>query len=369
VEPDARILVIRPDHIGDVLLTTSAISLLRQAFPEGHLAALVGPWSDEVIRRGPPIDAVSTCDFPGFTRHLSSWIGAPYVQLVGRARALRRQRFDVAVIARPDHWWGALLAAAAGIPRRVGFDVPECAPFLTDALGQPAGAHSAELSLALVRRVCELAGVDVVPDAPRPVFRLSDADRDQARAAIAGRGLDGAGPLVVLHPGAGTELKRWPAERWASTLDLVRERWNARTLIVSSSADADLVRSIQGYATTSHPSLTSDHGLGYLAAILEQADVVIGSDNGPLHLATAVGAATARIYGPTDPALFGPWPLSHDQLVLRPIVPCSPCGHVNDPPCGDRVNPRCLLEQSPDDIADAVGWLIRQSDGAKTAVA
>ena len=365
---DGRILVIRPDHIGDVLLTTPALDVLRSAFPQGHIAALVGPWSAEVIRRGPSIDAMSTCSFPGFTRQRPAWLGGPYVELVRCARMLRRQRFDVAIVARSDHWWGAMLAAMAGIPHRVGFDVPECIPFLTEVQEQPAGAHAAELSLLLARRVCELADVYPPPHDPRPMFRLSDAERAQARAAIAAVDVGNDGPLVVLHPGAGTELKLWSAERWANVLDVVRDRWKARTLIVSASSDALLVASIRAHASADHPWITTDQGLGYLAAILEQADVVIGSDNGPLHLAAAVGSDTVRIYGPTDPALFGPWPLSNSQVALRPVVPCSPCGYVSDPPCGDPVNPRCMLEQAPEDVSDSVGWLLEQSKPAPATV-
>jgi heptosyltransferase III len=364
---DARILIIRPDHIGDVLLTTPAIDVLRHAFPDGYLAALVGPWSAEVIRRGPPVDALRTCEFPGFIRRSRGWIGAPYVQL-RRARELRRKRFDVAVIARPDHWWGALLAALAGIPHRVGFKVPECAPFLTEAVDQPSGAHTAELSLLLARRVCELAGLGAPLRSLMPVFTISDEERLQARAAIDGCDTAGDGPLLVLHPGAGTTLKLWPAERWARTLDLVRERWDARTLIVSSSTDEPIVAAIRRFARGPHRWLTTDQGLGYLAAILAQADVVIGSDSGPLHLAAAVGARTVRLYGPTDPALFGPWPPSERHIALRALVPCSPCGFVSAPPCGDVVNPRCLLEQTPEDICESVGWVIGKAAPPMAAV-
>jgi ADP-heptose:LPS heptosyltransferase len=261
-----------------------------------------------------------------------------------------------------------MLAAFAGIPHRIGFDVPECIPFLTEVLDQPARAHTAELSLLLARRLCELANLDQPAHNPRPTFRVLDAEREQARAAVVSSDLGDDGPLVVLHPGAGTELKLWPAERWASVLDAVRARWNARTLIVSSSNDAPLVASIRGSASGDHPWLTTDQGLGYLAAMFEQADVVIGSDNGPLHLAAAVGSATVRIYGPTDPGLFGPWPLTDDQVVLRPVVPCSPCGYVTHPPCGDRVDPRCLLEQTPDDVRDSVGWLLGQSQRSTARV-
>ena len=80
---EARILIIRPDHIGDVLLTTPAIALLRLSLPSAHLAALVGPWSAEVIRRGPNIDALSTCEFPGFSRRRPRWIGAAYSNFAG----------------------------------------------------------------------------------------------------------------------------------------------------------------------------------------------------------------------------------------------------------------------------------------------
>jgi ADP-heptose:LPS heptosyltransferase len=364
---NARVLLIRPDHIGDVLLTTPALALLRQSMPSAYLAALVGPWSADVIRRGPPINAVSTCEFPGFTRRSSRWVGEPYFEL-RRARELRRQHFDLAIIARPDHWWGALLAAAAGIPHRVGFNVPECAPFLTETLEAPPEAHVAELSLMLADRVAKMAGATVPITDRRPIFNVMETERLQARDAISRIRFDADGPLIVLHPGAGTELKLWPSEHWASTLDLLRERENARTIIVSASSERSIVDRIQDASRFEHAYLNTDRGLGFLAAVLETADVVLGSDNGPLHLAAAMGAATVRLYGPTDPALFGPWPSDERQVVLRAMTPCSPCGYVTDPPCGATTRPLCLMEQSPQDIVDAASWVLRRSAWPESAV-
>ena len=97
----------------------------------------------------------------------------------------------------------------------------------------------------LARRVCELADVVSVQPVPRPVFSVTEAERAAARDAIATLDLAGGGPLVVLHPGAGTELKLWPPERWGRTLDFVRERWDARTLIVSTRAERPAVSAIQ----------------------------------------------------------------------------------------------------------------------------
>ena len=124
-------LVIRPDHIGDVLLSAPAIARLRSRLPRAHLSYLVGPWSAEAALHGPAVDQVRTLEFPAFTRRPKASPLQPYTLLWRTARGLRREHFDAAIVLRPDHWWGALLARAAGIPLRVGAETPETAPLLT----------------------------------------------------------------------------------------------------------------------------------------------------------------------------------------------------------------------------------------------
>jgi ADP-heptose:LPS heptosyltransferase len=92
--------------------------------------------------------------------------------------------------------------------------------------------------------------------------------------------------------------------------------------------------------------------------VLERADAVLGCDSGPLHLATAVGAPTVRVYGPTDSSMFGPWPAGSDQVVLRAMMPCSPCGHLANPPCRAIRHPQCLLEQTPESVLEALTWTL-----------
>jgi ADP-heptose:LPS heptosyltransferase len=213
-----------------------------------------------------------------------------------------------------------------------------------------------------------MAGATVPNIDRRPVFNVTEVDRLQARDAISKIQFDVDGPLIVLHPGAGTELKLWPSEHWASTLDLLRERENARTIIVSASSERSIVNQIQDAAHFEHAYVNTDCGLGLLAGVLESADLVLGSDSGPLHLAAAMGAATVRLYGPTDPALFGPWPSDDRQVVLRALTPCSPCGYVTGPPCGATTRPLCLMEQSPEDIVDAASWVLRRSAWPESAV-
>lgn len=354
---DARVLLIRPDHLGDCVLTLPAIAQLRESLPDAHLSVLAGPWSAEIFRRGPRLDALRTLSFPGFTRASEPWIGEPYALLVREALKLRRQRFDVAVVLRPDHWWGALLAALAGIPVRIGFEVPECRPFLTDSLSLPDSEHSAALSFMLLGRVCEALGVTPADRWDEPVFHISRNERDQARI-ISERIEPSEGPFVILHPGSGASLKNWPPESWAAVLDSARSELGARTLIAHGPGEELIADSIRQAAREPHPVVTTERDVGLLAALLERADIVLGSDSGPLHLAAAVGTPTIRLYGPTDPAVYGPWPTVENHIALRSDLPCSPCGFLASPPCGAISLPECMATQTPESALAALRWLL-----------
>ena len=136
-----RILVIRPDHLGDLLFATPALHLLRASLPDAHIAALVGPWGEAVLAGNPDIDELLTCPFPGFTRQPKSNPLAPYRLLQAEAQRLAALDFDLALVLRFDHWWGAWLAAAAGIPQRLGYAIDEVAA-VPDA-GDPLRAGAA----------------------------------------------------------------------------------------------------------------------------------------------------------------------------------------------------------------------------------
>ena len=106
------ILVIRPDHLGDLLFTTPALRLLRQNYPGARITALVGPWGAPILANNPHVDEIITLPFPGFTRQAKPSPWQPYTLLRHWARRLRGQ-YDLAFVLRFDHWWGALLAQQA----------------------------------------------------------------------------------------------------------------------------------------------------------------------------------------------------------------------------------------------------------------
>ena len=341
-----RILLIRPDHLGDVLLASPAEAVLREALPEAEVDWLVGPWAAEMARRAGASGRVMMLDFPGFTRRPKRNLVEPYMLLYDEPLRLRAEQYDAALILRPDHWWGAMLAALAGIPRRFGYAVDECTPFLTDSLPDPSG-HAALASLFLARLAALRLGGRPIPNdvVVPPRFTLTDGERSWAAGRVGrpGRSARRRWPLIAIHPGAGAALKSWPAERWAQVADALQRQADAEIVLTGGPDERRLIEQIAGRLDPRPATLAGETTLGQLAALFALCDLVIGGDSGPLHLAGTVGAATVRLYGPTDPAEFGPWPPTDHHVALAADLPCQPCRALVSPPCGATELPACLL--------------------------
>ncbi|MFN8634973.1 MAG: glycosyltransferase family 9 protein [Chloroflexota bacterium] len=368
-----RILLIRPDHLGDVLLASPAAEVVRRALPDAEIDWLVGPWSAEMARRSGGAATVLTLDFPGFTRQPKRSALEPYRLLMREATRLRTHAFDAAVILRPDHWWGAMLAAAAGIPRRFGYSLPECTPFLTDTLPPPTGSscHAVQANQALARLAAIRLGRGPVGKwLLDPDFTVAPDELHWARtwiaAAFVGGRADGAtvqqservrgGPVVAIHPGTGAVLKNWLPDRWSEVTRALRVERDARIFLTGGPGDREVVEAVAARLSPRPPVLVGETTLGQLAALFASSDLVLGCDSGPLHLAAAVGARTVRLYGPTDPVEFGPWTPrghhGHNQLVAASL-PCQPCRAVVGPPCGATREPACMVALSVSAVTTA----------------
>ncbi|MDE3074672.1 MAG: glycosyltransferase family 9 protein [Chloroflexota bacterium] len=313
-----RILVIRPDHMGDLIMASPALAALRQAFPEAHLTAWVGPWGEPVWRGNPNLDAIEVCRFPGFTRVPKGGLGAPYQLAFKEARRLAG-RFDLAINLRCDFWWGAMAACWAGIPV-AGHDVAECRPFLSLAVPYDGQLHEVDQNLALAAA----AGGDSALSSRHPA--LADWWHDSAPGTEPpAPAPDGA---IAIHAGAGAAVKLWCEERWAAVADALAPE--AAVLFVAGSEEerdtAEHIRALMSQPAVVVSGLTIEQ----LAGLQRRCRLVLGVDNGPLHLAEALGRPTVALFGPADPAKFGPYPGSQGvHEVVRLPWRCIPCGRLD----------------------------------------
>ncbi len=326
----ARILVLRPDHLGDLLFLGPSLRWLRKRLPRAHITLAIGPWARPALPGlAGTYDDLLELPFPGFERGPRAR-GIERWRLLGAmARVLREHAFHVAVIARPDHWWGAMLTRLAGIPWRVGFQDSQTRVWLTQALPL-AREHAAASNMRLM---AALTGDSLHPD-PRmhPLqFALDPTATAEARQLLrqAFPGPDSR-PLAVIHPGSGAAMKLWEPAKWGAVArHLVRQ--GVRVVVTGGPQEQALTHQVAAAGGPGVVDLGGRTSFATLAALLAQATWVLGPDSGPLHLAVAVGTATIHLYGPSDPILFGPWGDPTRHIPVLSHWACAPCGKFDWP--------------------------------------
>ncbi len=347
-----RILLLRPDHIGDLLFATPAIRALRHSMPDAFIACMVGPWAAEIVKNNPHLDRVLTCPFPGFTRLPKKHLLQPYLEMWRYARAFRADRFDTAVVLRFDHWWGAMLCHWAGVPQRIGYGVPNVAPFLTQAVPYTSGRHEVQQNMSLTEVVA-----DGHVEEPGPLeFEPSPEAVHYADTLLAQ-----SGPFkgyLCLHPGSGAAVKLWRPEAFAQVGDTLAQRYGLQVIITGSADEARLVESIVEFMKTCPMTMVGQTSLGQLAAIMGRCELVIGVDSGPMHLAVSQGAPTIHLFGPVDHRTFGPWGNPQRHLVLVSEKDCVPCNRLDYAP-HELMAHDCVRSIPVDRVLEAADTLLR----------
>lgn len=343
--PGPRILIARPDHLGDVLLTLPAATALRRARPAARIGYLVAPSMTGVPRHCPAVDETIALPFPPPTAPPSP---PGWCDVVAREAPGLRGRFDAAILPRLDDPWSGAVVAAAGVPIRIGYASPRTRPFLTHALAVPERRHVARLALDLVSAALgglgsgERSCAWTCEEPGRSCFATTPAENGEADAVLAASGYARDARPIVLHPGSGWPLKNWPAPRWAALAVELARRYRAAPLVVGGPGERTLVDAVVAASEGQARALAGELSLGGLAALHGRAGLVVATDSGPLHLAALIGAPVVGLYGPADPAEFGPWCPPHRQRIARVNLACSPCRTLAAPPCGAPIEPDCV---------------------------
>ncbi len=316
-----RILVIRTDLLGDVVMTLPAVHALRRAYPDAQIDMVVLPGNVALLHDQPEIDRVIACD-------PQAWIGGVFSakgreQIRAILRRLRAERYDLAVSACGD--WASIIARLSGARRRVGFAGEAYAHWLTDPVpGRRFELGMHEIGYGL--RLAEHAGGIIDPADSRPRLHVTEIARRRVCTLLGACGIAPGQLLIALHAGSGNgQAKRWPLPSWARLADLLLDQEDAAVILIGAPGDKPLAQAV--LRRMRQPAraidLTGQTTLPELAALLERCAVLVTGDSGPLHVAEAVGTRVVALHGPTNPAESGP--CGPDAIILRRDLWCSPC--------------------------------------------
>lgn len=298
--PLGRVLVVCPSWIGDAVMSTPALRLIRTSLPGSFIGGLARPGIRDVLAGLDMLDEVHTA-------HPTGVLGPKRIGF-----QLRPRRYDAAVLLT-NSFSTALIARVAGIPRRVGYDRDGRGPLLTERLRAPERPGSG----ALRRRWAPVPAVEYYLSAaralladrvtdPPPTVRLEvavgPAERASAAALLERAGLVAGARYAVINPGANDLRKRWPAGRFGAAAQHLAREHGLRVVVSGAPAEAELAQEVamasNGRAVALPPlGLT----LGSLKGVLAESVLLLTNDTGPRHIAAALGVPTVTLFGPTDP--------------------------------------------------------------------
>lgn len=353
-----RILVIRLDLIGDLVLSLTVVRALKRTYPEAEIDLLALPASAKVASYDPNLSEIITYD-PNIWRRpkalfqLKNWREASALR-----QKLRARHYDLAVSVYAN--WAAILAVLSGARRRVGYG-PEGYPgFMTDSMpgGIPGrwrhwapldNKHEVDYCLVLA----QAAGATLTPADRIPRLYVDEKTRKEVEQLLLRAGLHPHKPLIVCHINSNNgQSKRWPIPYWATLIDRLIRQEGPQVVLTGAPGDMPQIDQVAHRMHERAINLAGKTSLTQLAALLQRADLLISGDSGPLHMGVACGTPIIGIYGPTNPSLGGP--VSPDATVLRSGIWCSPCYNARDTADCPFYTTQCMKNILPSQVFEIV---------------
>ena len=339
-----KVLIVRLSAFGDVLHVLPALSALREALPRARVDWVAESLSAPVLEGHPLLTRVWHLPRKAWQKKLAS-----PVALLGVARegfrffkALRAERYALALDFQAN-LRGALVARLSGAAKTAGFDrvnVKERSHLLHSFTAAPVArdAHRVERNLALAR----LLGY--TGDAPAP--RLSDF-AEETRWAAAELRMTSA-PVFLFHPGVSAfgAFKAWTEDGFAELARRAAGAFGARVLFSWGPGERESAARIAVLAGGNAALAPECPTLRHVAGLVRNARVLVAPDTGILHLADALGVPVVGLFGPKDPAVYGP--RHAPRRCVRSNEPCSPCELRR---CEHR---RCMRSITPDMVMAAL---------------
>ena len=294
-----RILICRLSHIGDCLLTLPLLRALRQAYPQSFIAWAVEKPTHTLLANHPDLDELIIVD--------RSWMKRPS-SFIATRRRMQSYRFNITLDPQ-SICKSALLAWTTGAKNRLGFSGVhgrELSKWFNNRLTEPSSTHLVDRSLELL----SLLGIPVSP--PQFHLPLDPAADDFIQTWFTDS--HSSRPFVAVNPGASWPSKQWECDRFAKVAHQLAAEFNITSVVTwagdqEKSMAEQIVADAAGAAVLA-PATT----LPQLTALFKRAQLFVGCDTGPLHLAATVGTPCVGLHGPTRPQDSGAYGPKHASI-------------------------------------------------------
>ncbi len=287
-----HILIVSTTALGDTLWATPAIESIRTHFPHCYLAVLTSTIGKEVLQDNPHIDRLFLMEEPLSRHFFSLW------------KQLYQEKFDTVLLFHASQRLALPLSALIGASQIIG--TAGINKGLDALLTHPLPNHAQH---EIVRRLKIIEAIRAPPSTQKLSFFLGKPTPVRKD-----------GPWIALHPGSKDPFKRWPKEKFIELGRRLKKEMPCEILITGT--EKELIEEMAKEIPGAH--IEMPQSLKELAKLLNQMDLLVSNDTGPVHLACALNRPVIAIYSPTDPTLCGPHK-AKKAIVISRRPSCDPC--------------------------------------------
>ncbi|MBN1482843.1 lipopolysaccharide heptosyltransferase II [candidate division KSB1 bacterium] len=337
-----NILVIRLSSIGDILLASPLLRLLRQRFPDAHIDFVIKSRYVDAIRTNPHLDTV----YPLET-------SAGHSALQEMRRQLRMHHYELVVDIHNNfrsHYLRKIPDAHVVVVNKYKWR-----RFLLVCFGWNLYKQIVPVYQRYINTVAHLG----VEDDEEGLEFCIDTERQSAiRTKLDEMGFQFDKKTVAIAPGASFYTKRWPLDYFIAVAKALQSALDIQCILLGDKQDAELTRGLAEALNESTYDVAGQLSLMESACALNCADVLLTNDTGLMHLATALGKPTVSIFGSTVKEL-GFFPVGNNVMVIENVgLSCRPCTHIGRKSC-PRKHFKCMKEIEPQRVFDALASLLK----------
>ena len=348
-----KILIIRLSAIGDVVRTLPALRALRSKFPSAYIAWIVEENAQDLLQGHPDLNYLFVFKRKKWTREFFSLHNFlnPFKEMLDFFRKIRGEHFDL-VLDFHGILKSGLIGFLSGVPLRVGFSRTYSKEFNYLFNNYHINIETDTIS-RIERNLNFIRFLDIHCDDQEPIIPITEEDRQYIDNFFKEKDLYKHTLLIAIHPGTSkkTLYKRWNISYYATIADKLIDKLHAKIIWTWGPGELETVETIVDRMNRESIIACKTENLRQLAEIFRKSNLFLGSDSGPMHIASFVKTPVVAIYGPTDPVVNAPYE-KNPHIMVRKDLLCSPCRNRK---CKSL---QCMNMVMPDEVFDAVCKLL-----------
>ena len=337
-----KILVIRLDHIGDVVLTTPLLRALKEKYPAAKLVVLTSRGTSDIVKTNPFVDEIMKYNAPWFERNKKIIKLREFFKLVSQ---IRKENFDIGLDPRGDlrH---ILMMWLAGIKYKIGYGITGGGFLLDWEATYNTKAHEVRRNLNLTK------GLGFKTKFLKPEFYVSEKEEIRVDEISNINRISENDFTLVIHAGAGYPTRLWRNEKWAEVIERLYNDFHAKIFIIGGHSEKQQCKDILKRSGHKAIDLVGKTRLSESAALIKKAKLFIGTDSGPCYIAYAVGTPEIVLY--SHATVKYRWePLGKKVVTIQKDAYCKLCEKLY---CDNNI---CMDLITVDEVMEAVKQVVR----------